>query len=114
VITGRTLATLTGLMNDVLTPGAAGMDATVGGVASASGATEEASAGGVLAAGVLDADLLDADLLGDGVGALTCTVPAAVGIVAMAGLMAASAVAVRVTEVTDVVPEATGTCACIW
>jgi hypothetical protein len=61
-------------------------------------------AGGALAAGVLAAT----------VGALTPTVSAAVGNTLMTGLVAASAVAVRVTDVTDVVPAVTGICACIW
>jgi hypothetical protein len=61
-------------------------------------------AGGALAAGVLAAT----------VGALIPTVSAAVGNTLMTGLVAASAVAVRVTDVTDVVPAVTGICACIW
>ncbi len=102
VITGRALATLTGVMNDVLTPG---MGPGVGGGASASGVTGDSCGGGVLAAGVPGGDLL-----GDGDGdaaAATDTVPAAAGIVVMAGLVVASAVAVRVTGVPELVPEVT-------
>jgi hypothetical protein len=51
-------------------------------------------------------------LLGDVFGALTLTVLDAAGTVVMAGL-AAAAVAVRVTDVTEVALEATGICACI-
>jgi len=111
VITGRMLETSTGLRSEVLTLGA-GMDASVGVAASAGRVAWEACAGDVLAAGVLDGDLL-----GDAAGALTDTVPAAAGIVVMAGLVAASAVAVRVTEVTEVTEvalEATGIWACTW
>jgi hypothetical protein len=110
VIAGSTLATLTGLIGDVLLmAGVAGTDASTGGGASAGRLAGEACGDGVVAAGVLDADLP-----GDGAGAVTVTVPAAAGIVVMAGLVAAPAVAVRVTEVTDVAPEATVICACIW
>jgi hypothetical protein len=58
----------------------------------------------VLAAGVLAA----------AVGALTVTVWLAVGSSAMAGLVVALAVTVRVTDVTEVAPEATWIWACIW
>jgi len=108
VITGRMLETSTGLRSEVLTLGA-GMDASVGVAASAGRVAWEACAGDVLAAGVLDGDLL-----GDAAGALTDTVPAAAGIVVMAGVVAASAVAVSVTEVTEVAVEATWIWACIW
>jgi hypothetical protein len=112
---GTALETVTGLMSDVLTAGATGMGASVGGETSADGVTEKTCADGVLTTGVLATGVLDGALLGDGDGdgeaAMTGTVPAAAGIVGMAGLEAAPAVAVRVTEVA---PEATGSCACIW
>ena len=81
MITGKALATLTGLISDVLTPGPAGMDPNTSGEASAAG-DQETWAADVVAAGVLD-------LLGDGVAAVTAVVPDAAGIAVIAGLVAA-------------------------
>jgi hypothetical protein len=108
VITGKSLATLTGLVSGVVTPGAEGMAPSAGGEASAGGVTVTVWAG-VTEAGALLAGVLEGDLLGDGDGATTCTVPVAAGSAAMAGVVAAPAVAVRVTEE---VPDGALTCAC--
>lgn len=106
VISGRALATSTGLYDEAL--GAPVMmtgGRTVArprppaGLTCAAGLDAGAGPAGVL--------LADGDGLADA-GALTLTVPDAAGMVAMAGLVAASAVAVSVTEVTEVAEEATG------
>jgi len=102
---GRTLAAPTGLISEVLAlPGIGCAIAVVVGVATTAGTVVGAATG----EGVLGGDALAAGVLAAGVGALTATVSAAVGSTVMAGLVAASAVAVRVTDVTDVAPAATG------
>jgi hypothetical protein len=109
-ITGRMLATLTGLISDVLTgSGVVGMGPIVGTRPTAGIVLGEATGEGVLVG-----DLLAAGVLAAAVGALTVTVSIAVGSSVMAGLVAASAVAVNVTDVTELAPEATWICACIW
>jgi hypothetical protein len=90
------------------------MDPTGSSVGAAPGTVTVTCGAGVLAAGVPAWGVLVADLLGDAAGALTVTVSDAAGSVAMAGLVVASAVAVSVTDVTEVALEATGICACIW
>jgi hypothetical protein len=72
------------------------------------------AAGEADGAGVLVGDGLAGGVLAAAVGVLTATVSAAVGSTVMAGLVTASAVAVRVTDVIDVTSDATGICACIW
>ena len=108
-ITGEPLSTPpTGLIGWVLT--ALEAVGTVAGVV----ATAETAAGEATGEAVLTGDPLAGGVLAAEVGALTVPVSAAVGSTVMAGLVAASAVAVRVTDVTDVAPEAIGICACIW
>jgi hypothetical protein len=63
--------------------------------------------------GVLVGDLLAGGVLAAAAGALTATVSVADGSTLMTGLVAASAVAVRVTDVTEA-PAATGIWASIW
>lgn len=112
LISGRAVATSTGLYDEV-----AGVTAIVTGgstVVSPGLPAGLTCATGVDAGAVLAGALLAA---GDGLadaGALTVTVCDAAGMVVMAGLVAASAVAVSVTEVTEVAEEATGIWACSW
>jgi hypothetical protein len=100
-ISGRTLSRLPGLMTELLV-NVAGIGPTVGAAA--------AAVVGAVGSGVRDGD-------GDGVAeagaAPTVTDPVAAGIVAIGGLVAASAVAVSVTEVPEAALDAIVTCACI-
>ena len=115
VIVGRSLATFCGVSTEVAV--GVGVNttggSTVGSVALLAGLT---TATGLDVGGKLDGD---GDLVGDGLAdatvPLTVTVPDVAGSAAMAGLTAASAVAVGVTDVTDE-PALAGTaiCACIW
>jgi hypothetical protein len=106
---GSTPAAPAGLISEVLAPvGVAVADPVVGVAATAGAMAGEADGEGVLAGDVLAGGVLAAT-----VGALTATVSAADGSALMAGLVAASAVAVRVTDVTEA-PAATEICACIW
>jgi hypothetical protein len=68
---------------------------------------------GVVAGEVLAGRVLAGGVLAAAVGVLTATASAADGSTLMAGLVVASAVAVRVTDVTEA-PAATGIWACIW
>jgi hypothetical protein len=107
VITGGAVMTLTGLIRDGLaTPGVVGWTA---GVTTTAGTLLGAATG----EGVLTADWIAAGVVAAAVGPMTVTVPLAVGSAVMGGLVEASAVAVRVTDVTEVAPEATWICACI-
>jgi len=114
--TGRIPAT--GLIGEVLALlGAAVADPSVD--VTAPGATAgrvagEVDDGGVLAGEVLAGRVLAGGLLAAaGAGVLTATASAADGSTLKAGLVVASAVAVRVTDVTEA-PAATGIWACIW
>jgi hypothetical protein len=111
-ISGRSLATFAGVNNEVVT--LAGVGKVTGGstVASPGALTGLTCATGVDAGlvGVFFGDALaDADA-----DAATLTDCDAVGMTVMAGLVAASAVAVSVTEVTELAEEATGIWACSW
>jgi hypothetical protein len=110
-VTGSTLATPAGLISGVPTPEGVASAVPVAGVVAAAGGAVAGEADGE---GVLAGDRLAGGVVAAAVGALTVTVSSAAGSTVIAGLVAASAVAVRVTEVTDVVPEATAICACIW
>ena len=105
-----------GLTGEVLALlGAAVAYAVVG--VTAPGATTGTVAGDVDDGGALAGEVLAGRVLAGGVlaaaGALTATASAADGSTLMAGLVVASAVAVRVTDVTEA-PAATGIWACIW
>jgi len=112
---GRTPPATGGLISEVLAPlgvGVAVADPVIGVVVP--GTTAGAVAGE--ADGVLVGDLLAGGVLAAAAaaaGALTATVSAADGSTLMTGLVAASALAVRVTDVTEA-PEATGIWVCIW
>ena len=102
---GRSLATLAGVNSEVVTP--AGVGTATGGstVASAGVLTGLTCATGDVLAGVFFADAdADADA--------TLTDCDAEGIAAIAGLVAASAVAVSVTDVTELAEDATAIWAC--
>jgi len=110
--TGRSLATFAGVNSEVV---------TLAGVGTVTGGSTVASPGvltGLTCATGEDAGaVLDAFFVGDGLAdaaAATLTDCDAVGMVVMAGLVAASAVAVSVTEVTELAEEATGIWACSW
>lgn len=119
VIVGRSLATSCG----VSTVEGTGASVTGGTVGSATVLTGLTAATGLVVGAVLAGAVLAAVLLGDGDGdgdglaeavPLTVTVPDVAGSAAMAGLTAASAVAVSVTAVTDELALAgTAICACI-
>ena len=109
-IANRVLATLAGLITDGLAAPGVAAEVPVTGVTAAAGTVPGEAAG----EGVPATDLLGAAVLAAPAGALTVTVSFAVGSWVMAGLVAASAVAVRVTDVTEVAPEATWIWACIW
>jgi len=104
---GRRLAAPAGLITEVLAPPGVAVAAAVV-AATAGAATGEADGEGALAG-----DALAGGVLAAAVGALTETVSAVEGSTLMTGLVAASAVAVSVTDVTEA-PEATGIWACIW
>ena len=129
VMAGRVPTPLAGLItaDGLTTAGVGSVDPTVGGGAAAGTVLAEATgvvaagvvAAGVVAAGVVAAGVVAACVVAAGVVAaavvpLTVTVPLAVGSAVMAGLVAAAAAAVRVTDVTEVALEATWICACIW
>ena len=102
----------TGLTGEVLALlGVAVADAVVG--VAAPGATAGTVAGEASDEGVLAGEGLAGGVLAAAAGALTATASAADGSTLMAGLVVASAVAVRVTDVTAA-PAATGIWACIW
>src|SRR5205814_1742558 len=112
VISGRSLATFAGVNSEVV---------TLAGVGTVTGGSTVASPGvltGLTCATGLDGGgVLDAFFVGDGdvdAAAVTPTDCDAAGVAAMAGLVAASAVAVSVTEVTELAEEATGIWACSW
>ena len=101
----------TGLTGEVLALlGVAVADPVVG--VAAPGATAGTVAGEASDEGVLAGEGLAGGVLA-AAGALTATASAADGSTLMAGLVVASAVAVRVTDVTEA-PAATGIWACIW
>jgi hypothetical protein len=106
---GRSLATLAGVNSEVVTP--AGVGTVTGGrtVASAGLLTGLTCATGDVLA---DAFFADADADADAEAAATLTDCDAEGTAAIAGLVAASAVAVSVTDVTEVAEDATGIWAC--
>ena len=106
-ISGRSLATLAGVNSEVVTP--AGVGTVIGGstVASAGVLT-----GLTCATGDVLADVFFADADADAEAAVTLTDCDAEGMAAMAGLVAASALAVSVTEVTELAEDATAICAC--
>jgi hypothetical protein len=116
VIVGRSLVTFCGVSTEVAAAvgGSTTGGSTVGSVALATGLT---TATGLDVGGKLDGDGV---LLGDGDGladatAVTATDPDAAGSAARAGLTAASAAAVSVTDVTDELALAgTVIWACIW
>jgi hypothetical protein len=111
-ISGRSLATLAGVNSEVVTPPGVGKVAGGSTVAIAGVLT-----GLTRATGLDGGAVLDAFFVGDGLAdaaAVTVTDWDAEGMAAMAGLVAASAVAVSVTEVTEVAEEATGIWACSW
>jgi hypothetical protein len=99
---GRSLATLAGVNSEVVTPA---------GVGTATGGSTVASAGVLTgltcATGDVLADVFFADADADADADATLTDCDAEGIAAIAGLVAASAVAVSVTEVTEVAEDAT-------
>ena len=106
---GRTLAAPAGLITEVLAlPGRGCAITVVAGVETTAGTVAGTVVGVTTGGGVLTGVALAAGVLAAGVGTLTPMVSAAVGSAVMAGLVAASAVAVRVTDVMDVAPAATG------
>jgi hypothetical protein len=112
VISGRSLATFAGVNSEVVT--LAGVGTMTGGNTVASPGVP---AGLTCATGEEAGAVLEGFFFGDAVADAAAVTPTdcdAAGMAAIVGLVAASAVAVSVTEVTELAEDATGIWACSW